>query len=290
MVYLPPMKTTVITAVAALAALAFQRPLLAGAELAGIAARSVHLNYERPAPGDVSAIECAVTVRETAPGTFFEVAGFECGYCGFQELYDGSHVFIFSVWDPGDPFDFKARPDAVPPDRRVKEVYAAAGVRVKRFGGEGTGAQAMAPYDWKKDVPETVRISCSPDGADRTEFTAWIKTPSGEWRRMASFSTLHLGTKPFSRAFSFIEDFRRNRASAGMRRRADFIGMVFTFAGGERRDCAQARFTADSNPSLAIDAAPVPGGWTLATGGSVTNSNVRLGGTVARGAPGEASK
>lgn len=115
-------------------------------------ARSVHLWYVSPTREKATGVQATVTVRDTVPGTYFCAACFNMGYCGFQELFDGSRVFIFSVWDPGDPFDFSANPDAVKEERRVKCLFSKNGVRVKRFGGEGTGGQAMAPFAVTKGV------------------------------------------------------------------------------------------------------------------------------------------
>ena len=77
------------------------------------AARSVHAWH--PAP-DAQWVYGEVTVEKTVPGSYFSVIGFSCGYCGLQELYDGRRVAIFSVWDPGDQFDFAIKADSV--DRR----------------------------------------------------------------------------------------------------------------------------------------------------------------------------
>src|SRR5947199_6598223 len=62
------------------------------------AARSVHLHY--PAPEAVLFYN-EVTVAESPPGTYFCACGFSHGYFGIQELANGDHVVLFSVWDPG---------------------------------------------------------------------------------------------------------------------------------------------------------------------------------------------
>lgn len=67
-------------------------------KLAGIACRSVHWGYPGPA---ATAFYNEVTIDESAAGTYFCVCGFNKGYYGLQELADGKHLLIFSVWDPG---------------------------------------------------------------------------------------------------------------------------------------------------------------------------------------------
>ena len=71
-------------------------------------ARSVHAWHNAP---DAEWMYGEIKVEESVPGSYFSVIGFKCGYFGIQELLDGSKVAIFSIWDPGDPFDFGARPD-----------------------------------------------------------------------------------------------------------------------------------------------------------------------------------
>ena len=236
------------------------------------AARSVHLWYVPPVREKATGVQATVTVRDTVPGSYFCAACFNMGYCGFQELYDGNRVFIFSVWDPGDPFNSSANPNAVKEERRVKCLFSKEGVRIKRFGGEGTGGQAMTPYPWKTGEAETVRITAEPDGTNRVAFTAWLKKHGAddEWERMATFSTLHGGKGAHIRyAAAFIEDFRRNFESAKKRRTADFTDVCFFTGGGTKTPLAVKNgvFSAENTPPRAISAEPAPGGWTLSTGG-----------------------
>ena len=63
------------------------------------ACRSVHLFY--PAPEGV-AFYTEMKVEKSSRGTYFMAAGFNMGYYGIQELYNGKKLLIFSVWDPGD--------------------------------------------------------------------------------------------------------------------------------------------------------------------------------------------
>jgi hypothetical protein len=49
------------------------------------------------------------------------------------------------VWDPGKQAD----PNQVEADKRVKLLYQGEGVRIGRFGNEGTGGQSFFDCDWK---------------------------------------------------------------------------------------------------------------------------------------------
>jgi len=117
-------------------------------------ASSVHLRWQAP---EGVAFYNEMTVRESAPGSYFMACGFSRGYFGIQEL-PGSKapVAIFSVWDPGTQHDLEADPDVVPPQRRVKVHGSGPGVRVDRFGNEGTGVRTMVDFPWQLD--ETLRF------------------------------------------------------------------------------------------------------------------------------------
>lgn len=240
---------------------------LADKSVEGIACRSVHLQY--PGPEGV-AFYNEVTVDQSAEGTYFMACGFDRGYFGIQELGDGKKVVLFSVWDPGSQND----PKSVAADRQVKVLGQGEGVRVKRFGGEGTGAQSFLDCDWKVGQPYGCFIKATPEG-DRTAYAAYFHAPDWkEWKHMATFSTLN--GKPMHGYYSFIEDFRRNRISAMKVRRARFGNGWVKKPDGQWVALTRARFTADSNPATNIDAGAEGAWFFLATGGDTTNAHVKL--------------
>ncbi|MFO0952886.1 MAG: DUF3472 domain-containing protein [Isosphaeraceae bacterium] len=256
---------------------AFVTAALADERLAGIACRSVHLQY--PAPRG-SAFTNAVTVDASARGTYFCVCGFDQGYYGIQELGNGRKVVIFSVWDPGKQDD----PNSVDPSKRVKLVFKDPEVRVGRFGGEGTGGQSFLDLDWKPGETYRFLVTAAADeDPARTVYTAFIATPEKpEWRRLVAFSTLSK-RHALGGYYAFIEDFRRNKVSATEARSARFgPGWVRLVEGGAWKPLVKARFTADRNPSLAIDASVDADGslFSLATGGKTENAHTKLNGEM----------
>jgi hypothetical protein len=236
--------------------------------LEGIACRSVHLGYPCD-EGDI--FYCEVTVQQTAPGTYFMVAGFRMGYFGLQELADHSKVILFSVWEPGE----QNNPNTTPEDRRVETLSIGPGVRSRRFGGEGTGGQSFYDYDWK--VGETYRFAVfSKAIGERTAYMGYFYVPEeSRWQPMAAFSTL-AGGKQITGCYSFVEDFRRNRISATQARRAAFSNPWVRSLDGRWQDIDRARFTADANPVLNIDAGAEAGRFFLATGGETRNDHAPL--------------
>ncbi len=239
-------------------------------------ARSVHLGYR--GYGDAATV-CYIeaTADRFHPGSYMCLLGFDGGYAGVQEHVNGNHVAIFSVWEPGDAFDFKARQENVRESIRTRELYHGEGVRVKRFGGEGTGGQSMMDWPWKLGEPVCMAVSAAPDGDDRTAYTCWVwDAAKGDWFRMATFSTLvGKGRDHVVGVYSFLEDFRRNIESKRHIRAARF-SRLWAWDGQKWAASDRARFTADNNTSVKIDAGPAADGFWLATGGDTANVTVPL--------------
>lgn len=242
--------------------------------LKDIACRSVHLQF--PA-AEGTAFYNEVTVDRSAESTYFCVCGFNKGYYGLQELANGKKLLIFSVWDPGKQDD----PKAVDDQQRVKLLYKDDAVRVGRFGNEGTGGQSFFDYDWKPGETYRFLVTAKPDG-NRTAYAAWFFLPEKkEWKHLATFSTIAHG-KPLGGYYSFVEDFRRNRVSATKTRQAHFGNGWIKNNDGKWTPLTRARFTADSNPVVNINAGVAGQRFFLATGGDVKNDATPLGKIVDR--------
>ena len=239
-------------------------------------ARSVHLHWGGIVK-DATDVVGYVNVTENQTNSYYMVIGFDGGYMGIQNVH-GTHVGIFSIWDPvGHAFDFKAKPDDVVEGLRAKVLYNDPRVSVSRFGGEGTGAKTMFRYDWKTGSKVRFRITAEPDGADRIKFTGYIGEDKDEMK-IATISRLSHGKKPVvSGVYSFVEDFWRNGHSKTLVRRAEFTGFASRVcAKDEYAPATAARFTADGNKLMTIDAGPVNGGGFLQTGGKTENKTTPL--------------
>jgi hypothetical protein len=245
-------------------------------KLTGIACRSVHLGY--PAPAGV-AFYNEVTVADSAPGTYVMVCGWGKGYYGIQELANGKKVVIFSVWDPAGGND----PSKMPLEKRVNMLHQGAGVRVKRFGGEGTGGQSFFDYDWKVNRSYRFLVTAKADGTDRTAYAGYFFVPeTKEWKHLVAFSTPTSKNELLAGYYSFVEDFRRNKVSATQVRKADYENGWVKSTKGEWVSLSKARFTADSNQSTNIDAGVSGAKFFLATGGATANVNAKLRDTITR--------
>ncbi|MBN1124785.1 MAG: DUF3472 domain-containing protein [Sedimentisphaerales bacterium] len=227
------------------------------------AARSVHLWY--PAPNGTLYYN-EVTVEKSVPGSYFCVCGFHHGYFGIQELWEGRKVVIFSVWDPGK----QNNPNAIPEDRRVKVLHEGEGVRVSRFGNEGTGGKSMFDYDWKVGQTYKCMVKTEVEG-DRTTYAAYFYlNEEKQWKHLATFQTI-TGGDLLNGYYSFIEDFRRNGESARQIRRARYGNGWVRTADGLWKQLTQARFTADNTPTMNIDAGLAEGAFFLQNGGDTEN-------------------
>ncbi|HWI56496.1 MAG TPA: DUF3472 domain-containing protein, partial [Bacillota bacterium] len=146
-------------------------------------------------------------------------------------------------------------------------LYEGEGVRIKRFGGEGTGGQCMWQYNWQ--VGATNRFLLGAEVKEqKTAYTAWVWA-NGAWKKLASFRT-RTGGKPLSGYYSFIEDFRRDGASVREVRRARFGNGWVKTTQGEWAPLVKARFTASNaewESKENINAGLQGGAFFLATGG-----------------------
>lgn len=271
-------KLAIMTAMGLAAVAAFGASPLE--DLAKRQARSVHLVYS-PGERNLTSIKGTVTVTETQTNTYFCLFGWDCGYCGIQDKGEQGKVLIFSVWDPVDPTDYTARPENVKEEIRAKVLYANPEADVARFGGEGTGARTMTPFDWQVGEPVSMRVDAAPDGTNRTAYTCSYKNPAnGEWTKLATLSTLcYPGhAQGLDGIYSFVEDFARNYKSAKLSRRAEFSHIAYKKSvPSEWRPITRAMFSADMTPSNTIDAGRTEtGSFFLKTGGDTVNSHTRL--------------
>lgn len=260
---------TLVACTAILFMMQFCQVSQADEKLKGIACRSVHLAYSTK---ESSAFCLDVTVDSSAHGTYFMVCGWDSGYFGLQELANGKKLILFSVWDPHDQDD----PNSVPEEKRVRTLHKDDQVRVGRFGGEGTGGQSFFNYDWK--IGETYRfmVKAKKDG-DRSEYSGYFLVPETKtWKHLVTFSTPN-GGKLLRGQYSFVEDFLRNRVSTTQTRRAHYSNGWFQTPAGDWQPILTARFTADANPVVNIDAGVNEGRFFLATGGEISNSTIKLG-------------
>ncbi len=227
------------------------------------AARSVHLWYTAD-QGVVYYNE--VTVEKSYPGSYFCVCGFKHGYFGIQELSRGKKVVIFSVWDPGR----QNNPNAVTRDRRVKVLHEGQGVRVSRFGNEGTGGKSMFDYQWKVGDTYRCMVKTTVEG-DRTTYAAYFYlNEQKKWKHLATFQTI-TGGDYLAGYYSFVEDFLRNGDSARNVRRARYGNGWVKTRDGKWLPLTKATFSADRTPTMNIDAGVNDGRFFLQNGGDTKN-------------------
>ena len=262
--------------IALLSAAALVSGIWADEKLKGIACRSVHLGY--PA-AEGTAFYNELTVEKSAPGTYFMACGWDKGYFGIQELANGKKVVLFSVWDPAAGDD----PANVPAEKRVKTLHKDEGVRVGRFGNEGTGGQAFFDYAWKAKQAYRFLVTAKADGPNRTAYAGhFYLAEKKRWKHLVTFSTPTLRGERLRGYYSFVEDFRRNKVSATQTRRAAFGNGWVRTAKGEWVGLDKVRFTADANPVLNIDAGADGSRFFLATGGATANTTTKLRDTITR--------
>eukprot|EP00931_Biecheleriopsis_adriatica_P103058 TRINITY_DN77947_c0_g1_i1.p1 TRINITY_DN77947_c0_g1~~TRINITY_DN77947_c0_g1_i1.p1 ORF type:complete len:427 (-),score=65.31 TRINITY_DN77947_c0_g1_i1:261-1541(-) len=212
------------------------------------AARSVHL-WWKPArePADVTTFCNAIQVLRSTPGSYFMACGFDGGYFGIQEMMDGSRRVLFSVWDKSsEMYQGKDDPRLVAPEDRVQVLSQASDVEVKRFGGEGTGAQCIDDtIGWEVGTVVRFIVECRRTSSGRTCYAAFVCPGQGApWKHLATYRVA--GGKPFKGFYSFIEDFRRDHISTLCEREAVFGPVWFRDGSQVWQPAVQAGFTASS--------------------------------------------
>jgi len=238
------------------------------------AARSVHLSYVAP---EVSAFYNELIVEQSQRGSYFMACGFSGGYFGIQEYAGGQKVILFSVWDP------QSDQKQPPRDKQVRVVYQTPEATVQRFGGEGTGEQCIVKFDWKSGQRYCFVVKATVT-EKQTSYAAYFRPENvAKWKHLATFQR-ETGGVALKGLYSFIEDFRRDFASAKEMRRARFGASWIVDANGAWMQLTNAKFTA-SNASWeakeTIDAGTSDDWFYLQTGGE-TQQNNKVGDAIAR--------
>lgn len=242
-------------------------------ELAKRQCRSVHMNFG-PMPEQCQAIYMEATVEKVSPGTYFCAMNFDDGYIGFQELADGKHIVIFSIWDPVAHGDIA---EDVPLEDRVELMQTGTGVTPDRFSHEGTGGKSMGPLDWKTGQKIKFLVTVRPSLREGYKVISGYVNLNGKWDLISSWRT-HRSAKELSRATSFVEDFRRNYESAKHARSAVFGPCFVMTREGEWKWMNHGRFTADPTPSdhVLAEAIPAQHAFRIATGGDTAMGSFKL--------------
>lgn len=231
------------------------------------AARSVHWSWAAP---NSTLFYNEMIVDESTPGSYFMACGWNTGYFGIQELGNGKKVAIFSVWDPtkGD------NPNAVTAEQRVELLHEGDGVRIKRFGGEGTGGQCMMDFDWSTGQTNKFIVRATQaEGKTAYEGHLWMPTES-KWKHLVTFRT-RTGNKEFNGFYSFVEDFRRDYKSVFETRAARFGNGWAKSKEGHWVALRRGRFTASGatwESKDNIDGFLEDDWFTLRTGGDIRQS------------------
>ena len=238
------------------------------------AARSVHWGW--PAP-DAELFTTSMIVDQSVPGSYFMACGWNTGYFGIQELANKRKVIIFSVWDPSKGDD----PNAVTPEQRVECLFNDPEMRIRRFGGEGTGGQCMGDFPWQIGETNRFLVRAKVEG-EKTAYTGYV-LQKGNWRKLVTFRT-RTGGQPLKGLYSFVEDFRRDYKSAQEMRKARFgEGWVKT-VNGDWVTLARARFTASSADWEAKETinAGLDQNWFFLKTGGETKQTLELRSTIER--------
>jgi hypothetical protein len=233
------------------------------------AARSVHLWYPTP---DANLFYNEMVVEKSTVGSYFMACGGDSGYFGIQELAAHRKVILFSVWDAAD-----AEKSKIGQEERVECLYQAPDVKVRRFGGEGTGGQCMGDFKWVLGETNRFVVKAQLEG-EKTSYTGYVcAAPKNEWKRLVTFR-VRTGGAPLRGLYSFVEDFRRDGESASEVRMARYGNGWVRLSNGDWRPLVEARFTASNSSFEAKDTidAGFDGAWFYLVTGGETKMKAKL--------------
>ncbi|WP_200392748.1 DUF3472 domain-containing protein [Roseibacillus ishigakijimensis] len=191
-------------------------------------APSVHIGYQHPErEARYLAYYNEIQVEETFVHTYFCTIGFQGGYLGIQDTNRGK-IAIFSLWDKGGGAHNQAD---VAEEDRTQILYSNPAAKSSRFGGEGSGAKTMMPFEWELGKTYQCLVALTPQEKG-TIYTAWIRPAEGEWLKIASYQAV-MTVKDLRGFYSFVEDFVRNGETGQHRRRALYPRQGALTTGGE---------------------------------------------------------
>lgn len=191
---------------------------------------SSHWFYTLPAE-DVEYFYNEVTVDKAVNNSYYEMNGFSEGYMGIQQIGDGTHKVLFSVWGDSNNVD-ATRPI---PIKLGKDVV------IGTFDNEGSGRNCFLDFDWKEGQTYKALVKVKPDGQGNTIYTAYFYTGS-EWRLLASFKRPKLSTY-YKSPYSFLENF--NPVTSITSRHVLYKNQWAYTVGGEWKEITNATFSCD---------------------------------------------
>lgn len=191
---------------------------------------SVHLRYTTPDSTEYFYSEITVPAGQDQVGSYFMANGFSQGYMGIQVNSSTERRVLFSVWDD---------PGGAP----TTLVAGGTGVVTRGFSGEGTGGQSYLVFPWVAGQPYRFLTRARPDGAGRTDFSAWFGAPGAGWRLIATWKRPNVSTT-LTGVHSFLENFIDRNGWMG--RSAQYHDQWARTTSGRWVEITQATMSADA--------------------------------------------
>lgn len=164
---------------------------------------------------------------QSAANTYFAIMGDFSPefYGGVQELDDGTHVAIFSVWDVNaDETCWDCLPGSAPTENQISPFRVGPRAVVEGFGYEGTGLKSMIyDFNWSVDTKVAMLTSLRSFN-DGSLVSAAFRIGTGPWEFAASFFVPTKIETGMPAGYAFLEHFG---VSQGLNQRSVLIGPSF---------------------------------------------------------------
>jgi hypothetical protein len=194
---------------------------------------SVHWFYTMPTTADIEYFYNEVQVDKAENSSYYMMNGFTQGYMGIQQVSDGSHKVLFSVWS--DSNDTKGTQPTI--ERQGSDVT------FNTFDNEGSGRSCWLKFDWKEGQTYKALVKITPNSDNTTTFTGYFYDGT-TWKLMAALKRPKLSTH-YTGAYSFLENF--DPVNSIYARQVLYKNQWVRTTGGEWKEITGVTFSCDTN-------------------------------------------
>lgn len=192
---------------------------------------STHWFYTMPTTADIEYFYNEVQVDKAVNTSYYMMNGFEQGYMGIQQVADGSHKVLFSVWSDASDVD-GTRPTI---ERQGVDIT------FNKFDNEGSGRSCWMNFDWKEGQTYKALVKITPNSDNTTTFTAYFFNGS-EWKLMAALKRPKTSVH-YTSPYSFLENF--DPTNSIYERQVLFKNQWVRTVGGEWKEVTGVTFSCD---------------------------------------------
>lgn len=130
-------------------------------------------------------------------------------YAGFQNIYNGDKIAIMSFWDV-----YCTDANGTVTTIRPEVTYPVDPYQSGEFGGEGTGAQCLVPYEWEENHWYRAHLRCvESDTTGTTQVEFWVcDLETDEYTLLCAYDTGVMDSAFKGNIAIFLENYLKEHA------------------------------------------------------------------------------